>query len=108
MSVTALRFDSGYTPEDIELILDDLIDVETAARLGVEAASIVARALGLASDVISLSPRRTLMFAEPARTIDARLDTLCSLIATGLPLIDAYKALPDELRRASPRERACA
>lgn len=95
------RYDSGYTSDDIETILDDLIDGTTVARLGVGAGLIVSLALGLGGDVVALSPTYTVMLEEPRHTLDARLDAVCAFIEKGMSLIDALAVLPAELQRAT-------
>ena len=94
-----VRFDSGYTSDDIERILDDLIDAPTQARYGIYAGLMVALALGLGGDEVERSSTSTVMLEEPASVVDARLDAVCVLISRGLSLIEALEALPQNLRR---------
>jgi len=94
-----IRFDSGYTREDIERILDDLIDAPTQARFGNHAGVMVSLALGFGSDDVDHSPTGTIMLEEPCSVLDARLDAVCALISRGLSLIDALVALAPSLRR---------
>ena len=98
-SQSAPRFDSGYTSDDIERILDDLIDAETQAKFGRSAGLVVSLALGLGGDVVVLSPTYTVMLEEPRSVIDARLEAICALISGGLSLVDALEALPASLQR---------
>ena len=95
----SIRFDSGYTSEDIERILDDLIDAPTLTKLGRDAGSIISAVLGLGGDNVEHSPTGTVMLEEPCCVLDARLDAVCALISRGLSLIDALVALPPKLRR---------
>lgn len=93
------RFDSGYTSDDIERILDDLIDAETHAQFGASAGLIVSLALGLGGDVVVHSPTYTVMLEEPRSVIDARLEAICALVSRGLTLVDALEELPANLQR---------
>jgi len=93
------RFDSGYTAEDIERILDDLIDAPTYARFGSCAGLVVALTLGLAVDEAERSPTGTVLLEEPCSVLDARLDAVCALISRGMSLVDALMELPPQLRR---------
>jgi hypothetical protein len=95
----SIHFDSGYTSEDIERILDDLIDATTQAKLGDRAGLMVSLALGLGGDDAKRSPTGTVLLGEPCSVLDARLDAVCALISRGLSLIDALVALPPKLRR---------
>jgi len=93
------RFDSGYTTDDVERILDDLIDAPTLARFGDSAGLVVALALGLGADDVECSPTGTLLLDEPCSVLDARLDAVCVLISRGLTLLEALVELPPKLRR---------
>jgi len=93
------RFDSGYTTDDVERILDDLIDAPTLARFGDSAGLVVALALGLGADEVECSPAGTLLLDEPCSVLDARLDAVCVLISRGLTLLEALVELPPKLRR---------
>ena len=94
-----MHFDSGYTSEDIERMLDDLIDAPTQARFGDQAGTMVSLALGLGGDDVEHSPTGTVMLEEPCSVLDARLDAVCASISRGLSLVDALVALPPKLRR---------
>ena len=98
-SKSVQRFDSGYTSDDIEMILDDLIDAETQSRLGASAGRIVSIALGFGGDAVVHSPTYTVMLEEPRSVIDARLQAICELIGRELSLVDALEALPASLQR---------
>ena len=96
---SAHRFDSGYTTDDIERILDDLIDAPTFARFGSCAGLVVALTLGLGVDEVERSSTGTVLLEEPCSVLDARLDAVCALISRGLSLVDALVELPPQLRR---------
>jgi len=98
-SQSVRRFDSGYTSDDIERILDDLIDAETHAKYGASAGLIVSRAIGLGGDTVVHSPTYTVMLEEPRNVIDARLETIGALLCRGLSLIEALGQLPANLQR---------
>jgi hypothetical protein len=93
------RFDSGYTTEDIERILDDLIDAPTLAKFGSSAGLVVGLTLGIRVDEVERSPSGTVLLEEPCSVLDARLDAVCALISRGMSLVDALMELPPQLRR---------
>lgn len=93
------RFDSGYTNDDIQRILDDLIDAPTQATFGGDAGRMISYALGLDGNEWECSPTGTVMLDEPCSVVDARLDAICALISRGLSLVDALGELPPQLRR---------
>ena len=96
---SAQRFDSGYTSDDIERILDDLIDAPAVLKFGSCAGLMISLALGLGADQVERSSAGTVTLAEPCSVLDARLDAICVLISRGVSLVDALVALPPNLRR---------
>lgn len=90
------RFDSGYTSEEIEAILDELVDDATERELGPEAGLMVALEIGiLEGDVLEVSDAGTVLLSWPRSAIDDRIAEIRAALARGTPLLNAIAALPE-------------
>lgn len=82
--------DTGYTLDEIETIVEELIDDVARAELGEDAHLIVALEIGLLEgDAIELSAAGTVMSATPRDEIDANLTAIRDSIAAGATLQEA-------------------
>ena len=94
------RFDSGYTEEEIEAIVCELLDDAMRADYGLEAGMVLALCLGLGEgDIIEISERNTVILPTPRAAIDRRLSRVRALVAGGMPLSDALDAARDTEKR---------
>ena len=84
------RFDSGFTCEEIDELVDGLMGDGSMDLFGKGAARVVALSLGLLEgDTIELTGRGTVMMSEPREAIDARLTRVLQAMAHGTWLLDA-------------------
>lgn len=85
------RFDSGYTPEELDAILASL----TAGQaLTGEDATEVALEVGLSDgDVTWLSRNRTVLLSTPRVTIDANVELVRRALAAGQSMAEALLVL---------------
>lgn len=82
-------FDSGYTLEQLEAIIDEL-----CVGLGMDDSFAVALEIGLLDgDVIESSPAGTVMLERSREDLDARIATVRAELARGVPILVAIEAL---------------